>query len=142
MAAPPLVRMLIVLLFTAGCAATTAGCAAPSAAPQPVTLAELVADAERFDAGRVVVEGTVRRHADPPHAWLEDDEVHRVELDPYDAVADLVGSTVRVTGVFRAPGEQGRAIEVEDVEVLRAPARATAARSDPEGPPPADSGGT
>lgn len=133
MTAPPLVGMLLALVLTAGCAATTA-------APQPVTIAELVADADRFDARRVVVEGTVRRHADPPHAWLEDDEVHRVELDPYDAVADLVGSTVRVTGIFRAPGEQGRVIEVEDVEVLRAPARAAVAHNDPARPPPSGGG--
>lgn len=118
-----LATVLVVLLSTVACVGTTA-------APQPVTLAELVADPERFDARRVIAEGIVRRHDDPLHTWLEDAEVNRVELEPAAVAVELVGSTIRVTGVFRAPGEEGRAIEVEDVEVLREPAEAAARMAD------------
>ena len=109
---------------------STVACVGATDAAQPATLAELVADPERFDARRVIAEGIVRRHDDPLHTWLEDAEVNRVELEPSDAVVELVGSTIRVTGVFRAPGEEGRAIEVEDVEVLREPAEAVARMAD------------
>ena len=89
--------------------------------PEPVTLAELVAEQDRLDGAVVLVEGTVRTYDDPPHSWIEDTEQHRVELFPHEQVTDLAGERVRVEGRFTFDPDRGRGIDVEALEVLDTP---------------------
>ena len=95
-----------------------AACATGAAAPEPVTLAELVADEERYDGRVVLTEGIVRTHDAPRHFWIEDDDLHRVELVPQEEVADLVGQDVRVVGRFSFADDRGRVIELDELDVL------------------------
>ena len=99
-------------LVLAACASADGG------EPRPVTLAELVAEQDRHDGTRVVVRGTVNTFDDPRHYWIEDVEQHRVELVPEEVAEDLVGAQVEVVGRFSFRDDQGRVIEVEDLEVV------------------------
>ncbi|TVP70664.1 MAG: glucose-inhibited division protein B [Nitriliruptor sp.] len=114
------VRLLMILgvlmLAIAGLSACTT-----DDRPEPVTLAELVAEEARLDGTVVLVEGTVRTYDDPPHSWIEDPEHHRVELFPHERVADLAGERVRVEGRFTFDPDRGRGIDVEALEVLDTP---------------------
>jgi hypothetical protein len=106
---PPMLAALVLLVLTA-----CAGGGGTSA----VTLEELVAEQERFDGERVIVEGVLREYDDPRHYWIEDAVPNRVELEPHDAVEDLVGRELRVVGEFSYRDDRGRVITVEEVEVL------------------------
>lgn len=85
-----------------------------------VTLAELTTDQEGYDGRFVRVEGIVRAFEDPPHAWIEDAELNRVELQPLGSVEPHVGERIRVEGRFTFRDDEGRRIVVEDLEVLDA----------------------
>jgi hypothetical protein len=106
---PPMLVALVLVLLTA-----CAGGGGTSA----VTLEELVAEQERFDGQRVIVEGVLRDYADPRHYWIEDAVPNRVELVPHDAVEDLVGRELRIVGEFSYRDDRGRVITVEEVEDL------------------------
>lgn len=93
--------------------------------PRTVTLADLVVDQELHDGSVVTTEGIVRTYDEPRHYWIEDAEQHRVELFPHEGGEDLVGQTVRVTGRFTFREDRGRAIDIDDLEVLDAPPTAT-----------------
>lgn len=93
------------------------GCGAPGG-PQTVSLADLVAAPDDFDGQEVVVEGVVRAFDEPFHIWIEDPVPNRVELEPLDVAADLVGLTVEVRGRFTFADDRGRVIEVQDIEVV------------------------
>lgn len=102
------------------------GCSARSSGPFDVTLAALTEQQDAWIGRSVRTEGVVRTFDAPRHYWIEDPDLNRVELLPMDLVADLVGSTVRVTGQFTFRDDQGRQIHVEEVVVIDA---ATQARS-------------
>ena len=93
------------------------GCADRSPA-EVVSLADLVAEQDAYDGSTVIVEGTVQARDEPRHFWIEDAGQHRVELFPPDAVADLVGQRIRVTGRFTFRDDRGRGIDIADLEVL------------------------
>lgn len=94
------------------------GCAGGSSPPQAVPLADLVVEQDVYDGSMVIVEGTVQTHDQPRHSWIEDAEQHRVEVFPHDAVADLVGQRIRVTGRFTFRDDRGRGIDIDELEVL------------------------
>ncbi len=106
---------MVVLLLVAS---MLVGCAPGRRAPEPVDLADLVADPDRYLGEVVIVEGVVRAHDDPAHAWIEDEVPHRVGLEPLAAVDDLLGQVVRVVGRFDVVDEGGRVLEVEQVQVV------------------------
>jgi len=81
-------------------------------------LEDLVRFAGRYDGERVTSAGIVRSHSDPEHYWIEDDELHRVEVRPPSAVAAHLGERVRIVGRFYYSRKQGRTIEVERIAVL------------------------
>ncbi len=93
------------------------GCVDRSPA-QVVSLADLVAEQDAYDGSTVIAEGTVQVHDEPRHFWIEDADQHRVEVFPPDAVADLVGQRIRVTGRFTFRDDRGRGIDIADLEVL------------------------
>lgn len=93
------------------------GCAGDPS-PQVVSLADLVAEPDAYDGSTVIAEGAVQTHDQPRHYWIEDTDQHRVELFPHDAVVDLVGQRVRVTGRFMVQDDRGRGIDIDGLEVL------------------------
>lgn len=101
-----------------------AGCAGGPDDPSSVTLAELVAEQDRYDGQLVETEGTVRTYDRPRHYWIEDEAVNRVELVPAEAAADHVGARVRVEGRFTFRDDEGRRITVEQLEILEGAAQA------------------
>lgn len=101
-----------------------AACSPGPGAPEPVELAELVADPDRYLGELVIVEGVVQAHDDPAHAWIEDEVPHRVGLEPLAAVDDLLGQVVRVVGRFDVVDAGGRVLEVEQVQVVSEQPRA------------------
>jgi hypothetical protein len=108
------------------------GCSGGPQQTQAVTLAALVAEHDVYDGSTVIVEGVVQSYDQPRHVWIEDAEQHRVELFPYEMVADLVGQRIRVTGLFTFRDDRGRGIDIEGVEVLgEAPTAIRAAGSGP-----------
>lgn len=104
------------LVFFAGIALL--GCAGGTTPPQAVSLADLVAEQDVYDGSVVIVEGTVQTHDQPRHSWIEDAEQHRVEVFTHDAVADLVGRRIRLTGRFTFRDDRGRGIDIDELEVL------------------------
>lgn len=82
------------------------------------SLAELVTEQERFHGSTVRAEGVLRTHDEPRHYWIEDADLNRVELVPPEAVAPHVGAWIRVEGTFTFRDDEGRRIEVEDLEVV------------------------
>jgi hypothetical protein len=98
-----LAATLSVVLLAAACVAGS---------PQEVTLAELAAQQEAFSGEGVVTEGVLRTDPEPRHYWIEDTELHRVELQPHDGLSSLVGRRLRVTGTFTFDDSVGRTIRV------------------------------
>jgi hypothetical protein len=86
--------------------------------PRRSRSADLVVDHDRYDGERITAEGVVRSYDDPVHHWIEDTDLNRVELFPQDEVEPHVGDRVRVTGRFRFRDDEGRRIDIDDLEVL------------------------
>lgn len=86
--------------------------------PREVTLGNLAGNPVHFVGKVVITEGMVHGIVDPRHYWIEDEFLHRVALKPADAVADLEGSRVRVTGVFHYTRDEGRFIVIDDIQSL------------------------
>lgn len=104
-------------VFVAVASIALPGCAGDRP-PQVVSLAQLVTEQDAYDGSTVIAEGTVQTHDQPRHYWIEDADQHRVELFPPEAVADLVGQRIRVTGRFTFRDDRGRGIDIDDLEVL------------------------
>ncbi len=100
------------------CLLVLAGCGGE---PEPtrLELVDLARFTEQYDGERVSTTGHVRSYPDPEHYWLEDGDLNRVAVHPDSAVKALVGERVRVVGRFRYARDKGRAIEADEVEVLR-----------------------
>lgn len=109
--AGPLVAGLVALLL-AGCGREEG----PAEVPLPV----LANNPAAHDDRRVVTRGVVRRFEEPLHYWIEDADLHRVEIFPRELIAPYLGETVRVEGRFRFSREQGRRLTLERVERLEA----------------------
>lgn len=94
--------------------------------PARVSLAELVAEAERRDGDTVRTTGVVREFtADEAlvhHFVVEDAANNRVQLVPNEAAAAHVDEQVEVTGTFRYDESRGRVLEVEEITPVEEPA--------------------
>lgn len=99
------------------CALLLGACGEPAAvATTPEHLANVPDD---FDGRHVVVTGTLRTFAPPRHYWIEDAALHRVAVEgpPEEALHELVGERVRVSGRFRYDRSAGRRIEGASIDV-------------------------
>lgn len=85
-----------------------------------VTLGELTTNQDRYDGQLVRTDGIVRTFDVPPHFWIEDADLNRVELQPPASVEAHLGERIQVEGRFTFRDDEGRRIAVEDVEVLDA----------------------
>lgn len=83
-----------------------------------VPLPVLANNPAAHDERRVATRGVVRRFEDPRHYWIEDEDLHRVELFPHERIATYLGEAVRVEGRFRFSPTEGRRLMLERVERL------------------------
>ncbi|MBA2778496.1 hypothetical protein [Billgrantia kenyensis] len=91
-------------------------CADEPSDAREVSLAVLVNQAEELDGTLVATQGVVRRFEDPLHYWIEDDDLHRVEIFPYEQIEPHLGETVRVIGDFEYSPTEGRRLTLERLE--------------------------
>ncbi|WP_052668453.1 hypothetical protein [Nitriliruptor alkaliphilus] len=94
------------------------GCGVGDDQPVEVSLAELVEDQHAYDGRTVITSGVVRSFDDPVHYWIEDRDVHRVEVVPAELIEQHVGAEVEVTGRYTFRDDEGRRIEIDSLEVL------------------------
>ncbi|QEW08357.1 hypothetical protein [Nitrincola iocasae] len=83
-----------------------------------IPLATLVEQHAEYNGQTLTTIGIVRTFDVPRHYWIEDDDLNRVAIEPDEAVSDLVGKRVRVTGHYRASRETGRVLEATEVTLL------------------------
>ena len=95
------------------------GCSDENAVAE-VPLAVLASNPAAHDDSRVATLGVVRRFEDPLHYWIEDEDLHRVELFPQERIAPYLGEAVRVQGHFRFSPTEGRRLTLESIERLPA----------------------
>lgn len=82
---------------------------------KPVPLPVLAENPAAYDGERVVTQGVVRRFDAPLHYWIEDQDLHRVELFPHEVIAPHLGRDVRVVGRFSFSPDEGRQLVLESV---------------------------
>ncbi|MBB3190990.1 hypothetical protein [Halomonas cerina] len=83
-----------------------------------VPLPVLANHPEAHDGNRVATQGVVRHFEAPLHYWIEDEDLHRVEIFPHEAIAPYLGEAVRVEGRFRFSRDTGRRLTLERVTPL------------------------
>ncbi|MDY7115201.1 hypothetical protein RAN53_02455 [Halomonas sp. SSL-5] len=94
-----------------------AGCGGePGLAEVPLPV--LAAEPATHDGSRVATQGVVRRFEEPLHYWIEDEDLHRVEIFPHDEIAPHLGEAVRVEGRFAFSPDEGRRLTLERVTRL------------------------
>jgi hypothetical protein len=98
-------------------ALAVAGCGDDPRASE-VPLAVLAGNPEAHDGSRVATGGVVRHFEDPLHYWIEDEDLHRVEIFPHEMIAPHLGEAVRVEGQFAFSREAGRRLTIDSVEAL------------------------
>ncbi|WP_108446702.1 hypothetical protein [Halomonas denitrificans] len=105
-------------LLVAGLVAVLlAGCGKQDSVAE-VPLPVLATRPAAHDDTRVATQGVVRRFEDPLHYWIEDEDLHRVEIFPHERIAPYLGEAVRVEGRFRFSRAEGRRLTLERVERL------------------------
>lgn len=105
--------------ITAIGAAVLLGCSGGGdGTPDDVALVDLVVEQDAYDGDLVTTQGVVRTFDEPRHYWIEDDDQNRVELVPQDRVSPHLGDRIEVTGRFTFRDDEGRRIEVDQLEVL------------------------
>lgn len=100
----------ICLLMLSACGASDS----VSQVPLPVLASNPVA----YDGDLVATQGVVRHFEDPLHYWIEDEDLHRVEIFPHDMIEPHLGSVVRVVGRFSFSPSEGRKLVLESVASL------------------------
>ncbi|MDT8880542.1 hypothetical protein RSO68_13775 [Halomonas saccharevitans] len=85
-----------------------------------VPLPVLADNPAAHDDSRVATQGVVRHFDDPLHYWIEDEDLHRVEIFPHERIAPYLGEAVRVKGHFRFSPTEGRRLTLERIERLGA----------------------
>ncbi|TFH87183.1 glucose-inhibited division protein B [Billgrantia azerbaijanica] len=105
---------LVVGLIVAGLLLGCSGEDRPAEVPLPV----LANNPGPHDGERVATQGVVRHYAEPLHYWIEDEDLHRVEILPHERIAPYLGEAVRVVGRFRFSPEKGRRLTLERVVPL------------------------
>jgi hypothetical protein len=104
--------------ITAISAAVLLGCSGADGPPSEVALVDLVVEQDTYEGELVTTQGVVRTFDEPRHYWIEDDDQNRVELVPQDRVSPHLGDRIEVTGRFTFRDDEGRRIEVDELEVL------------------------
>lgn len=102
-----LVSSLLVVLLLLGCG--------DEATISEVPLAVLANNPAAHDEARVATQGVVRHFEDPLHYWIEDEDLHRVEIFPHELIAPHLGKEVRVEGLFHFSTSEGRRLTLESV---------------------------
>ena len=102
------VPLLVVLL---------SGCSGELDAAE-VPLPVLANEPAAHDGSRIVTQGVVRHFDDPLHYWIEDEDLHRVEIFPHDEIAPHLDQRVRVRGQFEYSSSEGRRLTLESVTPL------------------------
>jgi hypothetical protein len=102
------VAALLVTLLLVGCGDDET----ISEVPLPV----LATNPAAHDENRVATQGVVRHFEDPLHYWIEDEDLHRVEIFPHKMIAPHLGESVRVVGRFRYSTSEGRRLTLESLE--------------------------
>ncbi len=105
------------LLVAGLLAALLVGCGQEDGVAE-VPLPVLANNPAAHDDTRVATQGVVRRFEDPLHYWIEDADLHRVEIFPHERIAPYLGEAVRVEGRFRFSPTEGRRLTLERVERL------------------------
>ncbi len=86
--------------------------------PEDVTLGEIVQDHDGFNGDTIRVEGEVVGFDEPvEHYVVEDQHQNRIELQPTDRAAEYEGETIVVVGDFTFSEDEGRQLEIEQIEV-------------------------
>ena len=106
LAAVRLVGLLLIIALS--------GCGNES--PRPVALKDLAAYPTAYQGQLLALTGTARNFADPPHAWIEDADLNRVEILPAEKILPYLGETITVVGQFSYSRNTGRRLQVERVE--------------------------
>ena len=96
---------------------TLAGCSDEESVAE-VPLPVLATRPAAHDDSHVATRGVVRRFEAPLHYWIEDEDLHRVEIFPHERIAPYLGEAVRVEGHFRFSPEEGRRLTLERIERL------------------------
>lgn len=102
-----LAPMLLVAMLLMGCG--------DEATISEVPLAVMANNPAAHDETRVATQGVVRHFEDPLHYWVEDEDLHRVEIFPQEMIAPHLGEEVRVEGHFRFSTSEGRRLTLESV---------------------------
>ncbi|WP_372740778.1 hypothetical protein [Neptunomonas sp.] len=84
--------------------------------PKQASLAMLTENAAGYDKTQVTTRGIVRRFEAPLHYWIEDEDLHRVEVFPHDRVALFLDETVLVEGHFRFSYSEGRRLTLTKIK--------------------------
>lgn len=114
---PRIVRIVMALAALIA-AASLAACAGGKPRPIELHLADLVRFADQYSGHLVSTSGVVHFYPYPAHYWIEDAELHRVEVYPDSAVSSRVGERVRVVGRFHYSTDRGRYIKADKVSVI------------------------
>ena len=69
-----------------------------------------------YNGRQVLTRGKVQRFEDPLHYWIEDEDLHRVEIFPQVKVAPYLGETVVVRGQFSFESTAGRRLTLTDIK--------------------------
>ncbi len=104
------IPLMVLLLWLGGCSDE------PDLAEVPLPV--LANEPSAHDGSRVATQGVVRHFEEPLHYWIEDEDLHRVEIFPHDTIASHLGERVRVVGHFAFSPEEGRSLTIDSVEAL------------------------
>lgn len=107
---PHLLILPLLLLWLVGCGGE------PDLAEVPLPV--LANEPAAHDGRRVATQGVVRRFEEPLHYWIEDEDLHRVEIFPHDEIAPHLGQEVRVEGRFAFSPSEGRRLTLDRVTRL------------------------
>lgn len=106
----PMLSLALLLLWLGGCGGE------PDLAEVPLPV--LANEPAAHDGRRVATQGVVRHFEEPLHYWIEDEDLHRVEIFPHDEIAPHLGEAVRVEGAFEFSPSEGRRLTLERVTRL------------------------
>jgi hypothetical protein len=113
------IKLLQRVLFTLFIATLLFGCGEKHSKDEnssSVSLAMLAQNPAMFDGNQVTTSGVVRHFEKPLHYWIEDENLHRVEVFPQPAIAPYIGQSVVVTGQFHFSATTGRSITVGEIK--------------------------
>lgn len=81
-----------------------------------VSLSMLANSNANYNNTQVITSGRVRRFEDPLHYWIEDENLNRVEILPYESVSPFLGQMVLVQGRFSFSASEGRKLILTNIK--------------------------